>query len=218
MNILAINTSDDLLSVALKLDSTTEFMEKPSRRNHNQAVLVLIEKLLAEAQMSLTEMDAIAFGVGPGSFTGLRIAAAVAQGIAFGADIAAVPVSCMAAVAQKQAQPKIAVAMDAKRSRIFWGRYIRESNGFAVLDGDERLAPVGDFSLTGKDWYGAGSGWDMYSEQMITTGGSSLRGWYPDQTPHAVEIADLGAVGLACGDAKEARLALPQYNSPYFTA
>ena len=81
--------------------------------------------------MSLNKMDAIAFGVGPGSFTGLRIAAAVAQGIAFGADIAVVPVSCMAAVAQKQAQPKIAVAMDAKRSRIFWGRYIRESNGFA---------------------------------------------------------------------------------------
>lgn len=218
MNILAINSSDDLLSVALKMDSTTDCLEKPSRRNHNQAVLVLIEKLLAEAGASLNKMDAIAFGVGPGSFTGLRIAAAVAQGIAFGADVAVVPVSCMAAVAQKQAQPKIAVAMDAKRSRIFWGCYIREANGHVVLDGDERLAPVCDFSLTGKDWYGAGSGWDMYSEQMIQTGGSSLRGWNPDQTPRAVEIAELGAVGLACGDAKEARLALPQYNSPYFTA
>lgn len=217
MNVLAINTSDDILSVALKLDNATSFEEIQSRRNHNQAVLVLIDKLLADAGVSLNGMDAIAYGVGPGSFTGLRIAAAVTQGVAFGADLAVVPVSCMAAVAQKQAQSRIVVAMDAKRSRIFSGCYVRDPNGWVVLEGEERLVEICDFYLTGNDWYGAGSGWDMHAEQLVEISGSCLQGWNQGQVPHAVEIAELGTVGLTKGDGKEARLALPQYNSPYFT-
>lgn len=217
MNILAVNTSDDSLSVALKLGSAATSREKPSRRSHNEAVLVLIDELLAEAGMSLNKLDAVAFGAGPGSFTGLRIAAAVAQGLAFGADIAVVPVSCMAAIAQKQPQPKIAVALDAKQSRIYWGCYARDANGRAALAGDEHLSAVCDFSLSGDGWHGAGSGWDLYAEQLAGIGGSNLQGWNRRQAPHALEIAELGAAGLATGSGIQACLALPQYNSPYFT-
>ena len=120
MNVLAINSSESVLSVALNLGGEVRSRQRISDRNHNLFVLNMIDELLSEAGISMRQLDAVAFGEGPGSFTGLRISAGVAQGIAFGADIPAVPVSCLAAIAQKQGREKVVAAIDAKRSKVYW--------------------------------------------------------------------------------------------------
>lgn len=216
MNILAINTSDDVLSVALKLNDEILSEQLLVERNHNQSVLIMIDQMFANAGVESEDIDAVAFGVGPGSFTGLRIAAGVAQGMAFGIDVPVVPVSCMAAIAQKQTCDKVIVAIDAKRSNLYWGRYVRNTRGLMELSGEERLSSIMDLDLSGEGWYGAGSGWDMHAAKFIQMSQQQLE-WAKDQTPHASEIALLGEGGLSQGGGRDACLAVPNYHSPYFT-
>ncbi|MXW48456.1 MAG: tRNA (adenosine(37)-N6)-threonylcarbamoyltransferase complex dimerization subunit type 1 TsaB [Gammaproteobacteria bacterium] len=216
MNILAINTSDDVLSVALKLNAEILSKQLRAQRNHNQSVLIMIDQMFASAGMKSGDIDAVAFGVGPGSFTGLRIAAGVAQGMAFGIDVPVMPVSCMAAIAQKQTCDKVIVAIDAKRSNLYSGRYVRNTSGLMELSGEERLSSIMDLDLSGEGWCGAGSGWDMHAEKLIQMSQQQLE-WTTNQTPHASEIALLGEGGLIQGDGRDACLAVPNYHSPYFT-
>lgn len=216
MNILAINTSDDVLSVALKLNDEILSKQLRADRNHNQSVLIMIDQIFANAGVKPKDIDAVAFGVGPGSFTGLRIAAGVAQGMAFGINVPVVPVSCMAAIAQKQTCDKVIVAIDAKRSNLYWGRYVRNANGLMELFGEERLSSVMDLDISGEGWFGAGSGWDMHAEKLVQMSQQQLE-WVRNQTPHASEIALLGEEGLNQGSGRDACLAVPNYHSPYFT-
>ena len=153
MKILAVNSSDDMLSVALNLDGQIDAKIEQAARNHNRFVLVLINQLLAEAGIGLNQIDGMAFGEGPGSFTGLRIAAGVAQGIAFGVDVPVIPVSCMAAIAQKQKPDKIVTALDAKRSKICWASYIRDKEGLASLQGAEKFTDISELRITGNEWH-----------------------------------------------------------------
>ncbi len=216
MNILAINTSDDVLSVALKLNDEILSKQLRAERNHNQSVLIMIDQIFTNAGVEPEDIDAVAFGVGPGSFTGLRIAAGVAQGMAFGIDVPVVPVSCMAAVAQKQTCDKVIVAIDAKRSNLYWGRYVRNSNGLMELSGEERLSSMMDLDISGEGWCGAGSGWDMHAEKLVQMSQQHLE-WVKNQTPQASEIALLGEEGLIQGSGRDACLAAPIYHSSYFT-
>ena len=216
MNILAINTSDDVLSVALKMNDEILSEQLQVERNHNQSVLIMIDQIFASAGVKPGDIDAVAFGVGPGSFTGLRIAAGVAQGMAFGIDVPVVPVSCMAAIAQKQTSDKVIVAIDAKRSNLYWGRFVRNASGLMELSGEERLSSIVDLDLSGEGWYGAGSGWDMHAEKLIQKSPRRLE-WAENQKPHASEIALLGEGSLNQGGGRDACLAVPKYHSPYFT-
>ncbi len=217
MNILAISTSDDRLSVALQRSGRLFDEQIITHRKHNQSVLVVLDRILTSAGVEMQQLDAIAFGVGPGSFTGLRIAAGVAQGIAFGHQLPVVPVSCMAAIAQKQPADKIIVALDAKRSQLCWGRYIRNEAGWVELDGEEKITPINELIPPGTDWIGAGDGWDLHFDKILTHSNTNGLHWIAEQRPHAREIALLGAVGLANGVGKPARFAIPNYLSPYLT-
>ena len=218
MNVLAINTSDDLLSVALNLAGKTCHEQQLVERNHNQSVLILIDRLMRNAGLAFTELDGIAFGQGPGSFTGLRIAAAVVQGIAFGAQLPVVPISCLAAIAQRQAHEKVIVAVKAKRAKIYWGQYIRDEFGLMKLDGAEHVGGFNELMIQCEHWHGAGSGWDHYGSEILTANSQLSINWTPGQTPHAVEIAVLGAAKLDAGLGQDPCMAIPDYHSPYFTS
>ena len=218
MNILAINTSDDLLSVALNLAGETLCEQQFVERNHNQSVLILIDRLMRNAGLTFTELDGIAFGQGPGSFTGLRIAAAVAQGIAFGANLPVVPISCLAAIAQRQAHEKVMVAVAAKRAKIYWGQYIRDEHGLMKLDGGEHLGAFDELRIRGEHWHGAGSGWDHYGSEILAANAQLSLNWTVGQTPHALEIAVLGAAKLNAELGQDPCMAIPDYHSPYFTS
>ena len=213
MKILAVNSSDDMLSVALNLDGQIDAKNEQAARNHNRSVLVLINQLLAEAGIGLNQIDGMAFGEGPGSFTGLRIAAGVAQGIAFGVDVPVIPVSCMAAIAQKQKPDKIVTALDAKRGKICWASYIRDKEGLASLQGAEKFTDISELRTIGNEWHGAGSGWDMHAPVLLEQNEHCVVGWIANQIPQASEIAILAANYFERGLGKDAHLAIPRYMS-----
>ena len=166
MNILAIETATDACSCALEWwgKITTRHVVEP--RRHTELLLPMIDAVLADAQASLGALDAIAFGRGPGSFTGLRIACSVAQGLGFGADCPLVAVSTLQVLAagmhRSKGTPRVLVALDARMGEVYWG-------GFE-LDG-VMMAPAFEESVVPPDavhvpdagaWAGTGSGWAAY--------------------------------------------------------
>ena len=217
MNILAVNSSDDHLSVALLQDDEITATERMSARNHNRDVLVCIDQIVADSGLSLNDLHTIAFGKGPGSFTGLRIAAGVAQGLAFGLKIPRVPVSCLAAIAQKQKHEKVFVAMDAKRNQIYWGLYVRNGEGCVSLLGKERLTEISAIRLPDSGWLAAGSGWDIYQNELRAINADLIVQEQLDQRPHAADIAKIGAVQFDQGKGVDACLGIPKYLSGYIT-
>ncbi len=211
MKILALDTSTVACSVALWADGTV--LERfDAHAQHSQCILRMIEQVLAEAGADLSGIDALAFGRGPGSFTGLRIGAGVVQGIGFAADLPVVAVSSLAALAQGEPRARVLAALDARMNQVYWGAYERDSGNRPRLIGCEVVAGVRDLpDPVGSQWWGAGSGWDLYGEQILARWHDTVSGGTPSRYPHARDVAVLGAAGLAEGEAVAAEHALPVY-------
>src|SRR5690554_5943555 len=128
MKLLAIDTATEACSVALLVDGQTFDRYAVIPRLHARQVLPMVQQVLDEAGTALAAVDAIAFGQGPGAFTGLRIAAGVVQGLAFALDKPVLPVSSLAAIAQRvwreQQAGQVAVAIDARMDEVYWGCYV----------------------------------------------------------------------------------------------
>lgn len=210
MKILAIDTSTDACSVAAWHDGRViERFELG--RQHSQRLLTLVAEVLTDSAWSLTQLDALAFGRGPGSFTGLRIGAGVVQGLAFGADLPVVPVSTLAALAQGQGEPRLAAALDARMGQIYWGLYNNVA-GIMTLEGSEHVTAPADMVLPpGAAWTGVGSGWDVYADVILARVGADISHWHAQVWPRARHVAELGAAGYAQGCVVPAEQALPVY-------
>jgi tRNA threonylcarbamoyladenosine biosynthesis protein TsaB len=171
----------------------------------------MIESLLLEADLKLTQLDALAFGCGPGSFTGLRIATGVVQGLAFGADLPVVPVSTLAALAQNLSAELSFVAMDARIGEIFWGVYQRNAEGFVELIGKEAVLPVDKIEFPTQSALGIGSGWRVYKDELIARTQGFVSQIESDVLPQSSSIATLGVYGFQRGLAVDAEHAQPVY-------
>ena len=212
MKLLAIDTSTDACSAALAIEGAVVERCALTPRGHAEHILPMVEALLGEAGLSLAGLDALAFGRGPGSFTGVRIAAGVIQGLALGTNLPVVPVSSLAALAQGAGADRILAALDARMDEVYWGAYVRGVDGLVRVVGTERvLAPCRIPLPAGDHWTGVGSGWDRYAELLQQRVGEKLDGWLPGRHPHARDVALLGAEGYRCGLAVAAELALPVY-------
>lgn len=211
MKLLALDTSTEACSVALALDGDiVERYEIEPR--HGERLLPMVQALLAESGVALTQLDAIAFGRGPGSFTSLRIGAGVAQGLAFGADLPVVPVSSLAALAQGVGASHVLAAFDARMRQVYWGAYVRGADGLVKLAGAEVVTDPAQVPLPdAQAWTGAGSGWDVYHTALDERLGGAVQGWTPGLTPHAQAVARLGLASFAAGLALPAEQALPVY-------
>jgi tRNA threonylcarbamoyladenosine biosynthesis protein TsaB len=119
LKILALETSTEFCSVALYLDDKILTQEILAERRHSEIVLPMVQEILADAELTLAQLDGIAFGAGPGSFTGLRIACGVAQGLAFATNLPIVGVSTLEAIAQQTGEQKIIAALDARMGEIY---------------------------------------------------------------------------------------------------
>ncbi|HEX7048361.1 MAG TPA: tRNA (adenosine(37)-N6)-threonylcarbamoyltransferase complex dimerization subunit type 1 TsaB [Gammaproteobacteria bacterium] len=210
MNLLAFELSTEHCSVALLVDGELQQLaekgNRPSRR-----ILAMADELLAEAGLRATEMDAIAFGRGPGAFTGLRIAAGVAQGLAFGAELPVVPVSSLAALAQRAAEDRdaaqIVAVLDARMNEIYSGSFRLAANGLVQAAGDEQLLPPAALEIPADgEWIGAGPGWAAYPALA-----NKLPAVFPEIVPDAAAIARLAAVAFASDGGVDAAHAMPVY-------
>lgn len=216
MKLLAIDTSTIACSVALYDGAGVRERFEIAPREHAELLLPMIDGLLAEAGWSRDQLEVVAFGRGPGAFTGLRIAAAVAQGIACGLDLPVVPVSTLAALAHGAMREgkgaRILAAMDARMHEVYWGIYARDDAGLPVLWGDECVCPAAAAPLPKcAGWFGAGDAWDAYGETLRLRLGARLAGWDAGRYPHAGDIALLAAPIYKEGGGLPPEQALPVY-------
>ncbi len=229
MKILAIETATEACSAALFMDGKVLERFELAPRQHTRLILPLVDELLAQAQLTPGQLDAVAFGRGPGSFTGLRIAAGVTQGIAFGSDLPVVPVSTLAAMAwqglkEKQADYAL-VALDARMAEVYWGVYRKVSNISTAVDGKETLdieleapeivispdeapVPLPDSASA----LAIGAGWEAYQAQLRRrVKGGQLVAFRPEILPRAGVIARLAVKPIREGNTLPPEQAQPVY-------
>jgi tRNA threonylcarbamoyladenosine biosynthesis protein TsaB len=206
VKLLALDTATELCSAALWLDERLTAREATRPRGHGELILPMVAQLLAEAGMALAQLDAIAFGRGPGAFTGVRLAVSVAQGLGFSVDLPLIPISDLRAVAAQvllspQAPPCVLVCQDARMEEVYWGCYERSAQ-LCTLVGNESVGAASGVTLPAR-WKdvtvaGAGSGFLAYGSALSQTG-HLLVATYPKLLPRALEIAQLAARdGMEC--------------------
>lgn len=217
MNLLALDTAGQGCSVALLAGGQVIERYEATPRRHAAALLPMAEQCLAEAGIGLRELDAVAFGRGPGSFTGLRIATSVAQGIAFGAGLPVAPVSNLAAGAvaalRLHGWRRVLVAYDARMDEVYAASFETGVDGLPRLLGEEALlAPatlaLADAAASAADWHGAGSAFAAWPE---LAGRLGLEGADASIAPLARDLLGLAGAALARGAAVAAEDALPVY-------
>jgi tRNA threonylcarbamoyladenosine biosynthesis protein TsaB len=214
MQILAIDTSTEFLSLALWLDGRVLSRDIHAGQTHSQQILPTLRELLDEAQIELKELDGIAFGAGPGSFTGLRIACGVAQGLAFGANLPVVGVSTLQALAQQSGAEKVIACLDARMGEIYHAAYENRNGEWLEVSAPALFKPEDAPKLTGNDWVGVGTGWLVYPDVLQTVYGEQLREMpAPDHHSHptARSIAELALPTFKAGLAGSAYEAAPIY-------
>lgn len=215
--ILAIDTTTDLCSAALSKGGQIYSRKVALPREHAQRLLGLVDALLEEAQIGLNELDAVAFGCGPGSFTGIRIATSIAQGLAFGAGVPVVPISTLRAIAWVTAQQfdakKIMVALDARQHEVYWGLYEEDKKHLMKLHGKEAICAPDAVPLPKllTHWVGAGPGWQAYLGPLTARTENKQQAFYEDILPEAEAIAQLALVDFAHGLAISPQQAHPTY-------
>ena len=208
--ILALETATEGCSAALVIGDQVLERFEVAPRGHSQRILPMADELLAEAGLGVGQLDAIAFGRGPGAFTGVRIAVGVAQGIAFGAELPVLPVSTLAALAQGAEADRVLAAIDARMDEVYWGAFQRNTDGLMLSCGEECVSAPGEVPVPdGDGWLGVGSGWQAHGDALAAR--LPVTGQVGDALPRAAAVALLGQAALAAGQAVDAEAALPVY-------
>jgi tRNA threonylcarbamoyladenosine biosynthesis protein TsaB len=200
----SFETSTDWCSVALWIDGEMASLEAQAPNRHGDLVLPMLERLLAGAQIGMAQLDAVAFGAGPGSFTGLRIACGVAQGIAFAHSLPAIGLSTLEAMAEESGAKRVAACIDARMGEVYYSALERKDGNWHEIVPALCVAPAALPMPPGDGWVGCGNGFGAYG----SLGFSSVM---PDIHPTAAAVARLAARKLAAGGGTDAALALPVY-------
>lgn len=212
MKLLALDTSSEHCSAALWLDGAIVAEDIHAGQRHSELLLPMIHRLLASAQVDLSAMDAIAYGEGPGSFTGLRIACGVAQGLAFGVDLPVLGIGTLLAMAQATGADAAACCLDARMKEVYFAAYRREAGAWVTVHPPGLYAPGRVPVLPAGRWVGCGNGCSVYAQAMK----DGLLAQVADvavgvTVPHARDIAALAAVEFARHGGRPAQEALPLY-------
>lgn len=211
MKILSFDTSTEYLSLALWLDGAVTARDQLAGQTHSSLILPFLREMLDAAGLELGDFDGIAFGAGPGSFTGLRIGCGVAQGLAFGAGLPVLGVSTLLALAAASTQDKVIACLDARMGEVYHAAYVRQRGGWATVHAPGLYAPQAVPAVEGDGWYGVGSGWAAYREVLAGRYAGKLAGTDGADYPHARDIAALAAPLFEKGLGKPAHEAAPVY-------
>lgn len=226
--IIAIETATEACSAALLTEEKGEqslykrFTIAP--REHTKLILPMLDEVLAEANMKLSDVDAIAFGRGPGAFTGLRIATGIAQGLALSVDKKILPISSLEAMAlaakkhvSDDAQLTIIVAIDARMGEVYWAEYKVVSGNISLI-GDEQVSHPGvmfdqTYQLAAENHLVViGSGWDEYIEAFKSSKFDvSTLTHLSNKFPDAEEVAQLALIAFKNGECQSIESAQPVY-------
>lgn len=217
MRLLALDTATECCSAALLIGDRLLTREAELARGHAERILPMIDELLGEAGVGLRGLDAIAFGRGPGSFTGVRLAASIAQGLAFGAGLGVVAISDLSALAQRgfdedSGVTRALVCNDARMQEVYWACFERGRDGLALACGPERVGPPQGVQLPPgwTDAAGLGRGFAVHPGLRALTG-VEVRGAWDRLLPRAAEVARLALPQVTVGQLLDPQAAVPVY-------
>lgn len=216
--ILAFDTSCESCSVALLVDGDVFSDHQHVPRQHTKLLLPMIDGVLAQAALTVKDLDAVAFGVGPGSFTGLRITAGVAQGLGLGANKPLLPISTLATLAeqayQKWGVERVFAGLDARMNELYWAAYQRSAEGWYALTLEQVSGPdlidIPEVEELQHEWVGIGPAWKYQTllPELITAPVIKIDA---DSEPQALAMLALAEIALAQGKTIGADEVLPTY-------
>lgn len=204
MKFAAFETSTEWCSVALWLDGELRAIERRAANRHGELALPMLQSLLEAARLGMADLEAVAFGAGPGSFTGLRIACGVAQGIAFARALPVCGVSSLEAMAEECGAPRVVACLDARMGEVYYAALEKQGARWREVIAAQCVAPAAAPRPPGEGWVGCGSG-------FAACGSLGLAAVYPEIHPGAAAVARLAAPRLAAGEGVDAARAAPVY-------
>lgn len=202
MRFAAIDTSTDWCSVAVWSDGEIAALERRAGNRHSELALPMLEKLLGK-----NELDAVAFGAGPGAFTGLRIACGLAQGLAFGRSLPVIGISTLEALAQEAGATRVVACIDARMREVYYAALEKRAGRWHEVVAAQCVAPQSAPKPPGEGWIGVGSGFEVYGEFL----GSNVSVIKSQIHPTALAVAQLAAPRFAAGEGVDAGEAAPVY-------
>jgi tRNA threonylcarbamoyladenosine biosynthesis protein TsaB len=211
MRVLAIDTATEACSVALRCGAETISRSAPGGRSDARQILGMVDAVLAEGQVSLGMLDGIAASIGPGAFTGVRISVAVAQGLAFGADLRVAAITTLEALAAQAPHDPVMACLDARMGEVYWGcftpdpgRGVRATSAAAVGPPHSVVLPAAE------SFRGVGRGFAAYPV-LAALPGLSVNAADSQALPDAREFALLGALRLELGEGLDPADLIPLY-------
>jgi tRNA threonylcarbamoyladenosine biosynthesis protein TsaB len=202
MRFAAIETSTEWCSVAVWADGEIAALERRAGHRHSEFALPMLQELMK----GLT-IEAVAFGAGPGAFTGLRIACALAQGLAFARDLPVIGISTLEALAQESGAARVVACIDARMREVYYAALEKRAGAWREVVPAQCVPPHSAPPPPGEGWVGCGSGFEVYREEMK----GKVEVSRPEIHPTAVAVAQLAAPRLAAGEGVDAARAAPVY-------
>lgn len=211
MKILALDTSTEYCSVALSIAGEVDFRGMRAGQTHSRVLLGMVDELLRARAVRLEHLDGIAFGEGPGSFTGLRIACGVVQGLAFGAGLSVVGIGTLLAMAAGTEADRVVCCLDARMQEIYHAAYEKQGAVWHAVHEPSVCPPDAAPALNGSGWLACGSGFLAYREALHARYAGQLDDIQPDRFPHARDIARLALPRFEADEAVSGEHAAPVY-------
>jgi tRNA threonylcarbamoyladenosine biosynthesis protein TsaB len=211
VNILALDTSTDFCSAALWLDGAIDEREILAGQTHSNLLLGMVDELLRAHALTVRDLDGIAYGEGPGSFTGLRIACGVVQGLAFGAELPVVGVGTLRALAAGSGAERVVCCLDARVREVYHAAYECDAGAWRAVHEPSLCEPSAVPDLRGGDWLALGSAFEVYRDVLEQRYTGQLRAIEPDRYPRARDIATLAISRFVDGTATVPEAAAPIY-------
>jgi tRNA threonylcarbamoyladenosine biosynthesis protein TsaB len=211
LKILALDTATEYCSAALWLDGQVRVREALAGQKHSDLLLGMVDALLRESALGLRNLDGIAYGEGPGSFTGLRIACGVVQGLAFGASLPVVGIGTLLALAAGTDGDRVVCCLDARMHEIYHAAYEKRGDAWHAVHEPSVCPPDAAPAVEGGGWLGCGSGFSAYGEALEKRYAGQLARVEADRYPHARDIARLAVPRFEANDTASAECAAPLY-------
>jgi len=204
MRFCAFETATDWCSVALWLDGEMRSLERRAPNGHAELALPMLQRLLAGAGCKAGDLQGVAFGAGPGAFTGLRIACGLAQGIAFARDLPVIGISTLEAMAEESGAARVVACLDARMGEVYHAALEKDGARWREVSPASCTRPADFAAPAGEGWIGCGNGFEAYGPMGMTR-------VLPEVHPTAAAVARLAAPRLAAGEGVDAALAAPTY-------
>ena len=211
MNLLAIETSTAFLSLAFGTEASVRAFHVEAGQRHAELILDSIGELLAQGGFRLGDIDAIAYGEGPGSFTGLRIGCAVVQGLALARSLRVCGVGTLLALAESSREQRVIACIDARIGEVYHAAYFREPAGWREVHAPGLYRPNAVPAVAGNGWVGCGSGFAAHGDALVARFGASLSAVRADLAPGAEAVMRLARARLERGEGGDAASAVPVY-------